>query len=383
MLNDNHSRQTPGIVRYSCGLLFMLFSFSYLFFLQGNVLAETQYIYSHGLTSYSILTGSIVITLILQIVQWVVERVLKFRSVCYALSYLPSFILLTFITSSEHSLLTTSAWMWLLPVLLVLSLVVPFVANRQSSSVDYQATSLANQLWKNHLLLFVLFLLCGTLSTTKDVYCYELKVERLIMEQDYEAATQVAPLSLKTTRRLTELRMFALSQQGLLAERLFDYPQYHGAAGLLCLTDTSADFRYPVQRICYRLGAIPDSKTIHNEIQYFQVMNRIDSLRTAVTQDYELCYYLLDKDLGAFAKKLPLYYPDSLTTQLPRAYREAVLYLARTTNKHFGYAIPPETESSYEQYLQLKNDHANALERKNQTHRQFGNTFWWYYEYGN
>jgi hypothetical protein len=379
MLNDNHPKQTSGIVRYSCGLLFMLFTFSYLFFLQGNVLAETQYIYSHGLTTYSILMGSVLITLILQTLQWIVGRVFKPHASFHVLSYLPSFILLAFVTSSRYSLITTAVWMWMLPFLLVFSLALLLILKSRFSTPNLHPASIATLLWKNHLVLFILFLLCGTVSTLKDVYCYELKAERLIMEQDYEAATQVAPLSLKTTRRLTELRMFALSQQEQLAERLFDFPQYHGAAGLLCLSDTSLLYRYPVQRICYRLGALPDSATIHSEIQYLQVMNRIDTLRTAVTQDYELCYYLLDKDLNSFAKKLPLYYPDAPTTPLPRAYREAVLYLTKTQKKHFKYTLSSE---AYEQYQQLKSEYTDAIEQKNQTRRQFGNTFWWYYEYG-
>ena len=51
----------------------MLFSFCYLFFLQGEILAEAQFVYSKGITSYNILIGAIIITVILQIVQWIVN----------------------------------------------------------------------------------------------------------------------------------------------------------------------------------------------------------------------------------------------------------------------------------------------------------------------
>ena len=36
----------------------MLFSFCYLFFLQGEILAEAQFVYSKGITSYNILIGA-------------------------------------------------------------------------------------------------------------------------------------------------------------------------------------------------------------------------------------------------------------------------------------------------------------------------------------
>ena len=62
-------QKTAGIIRYSCGILFMLFSFCYLFFLEGEILAEAQFVFSKGVTSYDIMTGAILITLVLQLVQ--------------------------------------------------------------------------------------------------------------------------------------------------------------------------------------------------------------------------------------------------------------------------------------------------------------------------
>ena len=68
---NSNRQKTAGPIRYSCGILFILFSFCYLFCLQGEILAEAQFVYSKGVTSYNILIGAIVISVVLQIIQWV------------------------------------------------------------------------------------------------------------------------------------------------------------------------------------------------------------------------------------------------------------------------------------------------------------------------
>lgn len=384
--NNNIAKQTMGIVRYSCGLLFMLFCFCYLYFLQGDLLAEAQFVSSHGLTTYSILIGSLTVTIVLQVLQWLVGHLLKFNGRYYSLSYFPSLQCLSMLTSLRQDAaghFTFGVWLWLCPALLVAYLLLVIFLRKVRYGEEQEETQ--SLLWQNYLILFVMILCCGATSQTREVYHYELKTERLIMAHSYDEAADVANTSLKTSRRLTELRMFALAQQGLLAENLFDYPQYDGADGLLSISDTDSVYRYPALRICHKLGAIPDYKTIRTTRHYLRILNSKENLRTPVTQDYYLCYLLLQKDLKAFAKVLPQFYPDTVTTaqQLPRAYREAILYINKNKARKMPYSIDSETAARYDEYQRMKADIADDLERTNLTRRAFGNTFWWYYEYQN
>jgi len=363
----------------------MLFSFCYLYFLEGDLLAEAQFVFSHGLTTYSILVGSVTLTVVLQFVQWIISLLFKFSWQCYALSYFPSLLGLAILTDQSKDTImhfSLGAWIWLGPLLLVLYvLLVCLIRNLHLGDAGGDIKPL---LWRNYLILFVMLLGCGAVSPTKDVYCYELKTERLVMEKDYEGAARVADRSLAASRRLTELRMFALSKQDRLSECLFDYPQYYGAAGLLSIADTSSLYRFGPISICYSLGAIPDTNTIRSTRQYLMVMNRVDSLRTAATQDYYLCYLLLDKNLRAFTENLRKYYREDSNSCLPRAYREAVLYINNVygkKNRPLDYAIDSETVQRFEQYRQRKAEIADERERFNLMRREFGNTFWWYYEF--
>lgn len=363
----------------------MLFSFCYLYFLEGDTLAEAQFVFSHGLTTYSILAGAIMLTLVLQFVQWLICQVFRFPREYYALSYFPSLLSLAMLTDLSWKAVqyySFGKWIWLGPLLLAFFVLLVFLIRKTRRGDDDNDTR--SLLWRNYLLLFLQLVGCGAVSNTKDTYSYELLTERFVMEQDYEAATKVADRSLVTSRRLTELRMFALSKQGRLPDCLFDYPQYDGAEGLLSIADTSALHRFGPLSICYSLGAIPDKKTIHSAGQYLMVMNRVDSLRTAATQDYYLCYLLLDKNLRAFSENLKKYYREDTTTYLPRAYREAVLYINNVYRKKMhplDFAIDTETAQRFSQYIQRKAEIADERERINLTRREFGNTFWWYYEY--
>ena len=73
----------------------------------------------------------------------------------------------------------------------------------------------------------------NSIANTKDVYHYRLKAERCLVEGQDSLALQVGAKSLQADRSLTAMRMFALSRENLLGEKLFDFPQYNGSQGLL------------------------------------------------------------------------------------------------------------------------------------------------------
>lgn len=396
--NNTYHQKTAGIIRYSCALLFMLFTFCYLYFLQGEILAEAQFVYSHGITTYNILVGAIIITGVLQIVQWVMSLITRLPAWAHALTYIPSMLLLAILTALDRDSIACfsfGAWVWIAPLVLFGYILLAILANHITIGHDEDGLfHVKSQVYPNYIILFILILCVGAIPKSTDVYHFELKTERLILEGSYADASSVGQRSLFTSPRLTQLRMYALSKQGQLAERIFDYPQYYGSRGLLDVTDTLPTYRFSPQRICHYLGA-HCHPSIHSANRFYQLL-LADSLWNENTVDYYLCSLLLDKKLNAFCRELPRYYNLSDTIPhaydgLPRAYREALLTASVPAHAIEGKIVigsdtlatlaDAEMIASLHDYMERKKELTDPTERANRTHREFGHTYWWYYDY--
>lgn len=418
-MNYNRARRqkTAGVIRYSCGILFALFSFVYIYFLQGDVMAVAQHVFSHGITHYSFLCGAIIVTGVLLVLQWIVAVVTKLPPRWYALSFVPSFLLLAIVTDfNRHNIhqFTFGHWLWIAPLVLILFVAcVLLVKSAEKSVFSRFMRELPALLWPNYLVLFACIVLLGLTHSADDVFMYELKTERLILQHRYDEASRVGLKSLEISPRLANLRMHALSMTGQLGECLFDYPQPFGENGLINLTDTDQTYeRFTTRQLCLSLGAVP-AHSVSTTARYLQLLQRWqqqwadslalirqtdsvylatnDSLRQRHewkealirrqmrrTADYVLCAQLLRHDLQAFVATLPLHYhlsdsDETVKASLPRAYREALAQAA-------PLLADTATLAQRRRYVQMRDTLADPLVRHNLTRRQFGKTFWWHYD---
>ena len=393
--NQSHKQNTAGIIRYSCSILFMLFSFCYLYCLKGEILAEAQFVYSKGVTTYNLLVGAIVVTLILQTIQWVVDLLLRLPARWHAMSYVPSMLMLAMLSDVNQETIghfSFGEWAWIAPLVFILYGGMVVLLKRWNN--DDKIQEIRALLYPNYMTLFVLMLAVGAIPQSSDVYHFELKAERLILNGDYEGAAQVGKNSLRTSARLTQLRMYALSRQGLLPECIFEYPQYYGTQGLLDVNDTLYFDRISAEDICLHLGALC-GKSIHNTHRYLEVMLS-DSIWNDHTADYYLCSLLLDRKLNEFRQHLPLYYnladsvPDAYN-RLPKAYLEALMLMGNRDAVLQGkLLIGKDTLATltnndmvarFRDYTERQREWTDSTERVNRMHREFGNTYWWYYDY--
>ena len=418
--NNPRHQQTAGIVRFSCSLLFLLFSFCYLFFMQGELLAEAQYVFSEGLTHYNILVGAIISPIVLQVVQMLVAWIVRLPSRFHALSYFPSFLALAVLTDLSRERLAEESfapWTWWIPILLVVWILLVFVLRQweRYGSLAEASKDFGAILWPNYLVLFAMILFCGLTNRADDVFLYELKAERLILEQRYEEAAQVAINADATSPRLNNLRHFALAKMGHenLPERMFLYPQPYGVEGLLVLSDTTSHLeRLTVTDITARLGAHTDAldmpverflqKALHLQQAHLDSLLAVDSLYLAnandsirhqhagavgtlrrhvrTTADYRLCALLLKKDLPQFVAEIPEFYPqvedtlDEVRASLPLAYRQALAIMApqltdsTTLHQYYDYAAMLDTLST-------------PRSRRNLSLYEHGRNYWWYFEF--
>lgn len=395
--NNPNRQKTAGIIRFSCGILSFVFSFCYLYFLQGEILAEAQYVYSGGITTYSLLAGAIIIPVVLQVLQWIVSKFSQLPPRWYALSYLPSMLALAMITDVNRATIihfSFGDWVWVAPAVIVAYIIAVVIIKRVNTGYNIVPHDVWSQAFPNYIILVAFVVTVGSIPNSSDVYHFELKSERLILEKNYEEATKVGYKSLQASARLTQLRMYALAKQGELTDRLFEYPQYYGSQGLLDVTDSQPDYRFTYQNICLYLGALC-GKSIKSTDRYYQIMFA-DSIWNQHTADYYLCSLLLDKRLDDFQHELSRFYnlSDSIPgayDALPRAFREALLVIGQPEAAMQGsIVIDNDTLATlsdatlvkqFNEYNELKSQQLDPVERVNYTHRQFGKTFWWYYDY--
>ena len=66
------------IMRVMCAILFLVFTFSYLFYYQADILAVGQHVLSKGQTRYDRTIGALLITTVLYMVQLVVLAITKY-----------------------------------------------------------------------------------------------------------------------------------------------------------------------------------------------------------------------------------------------------------------------------------------------------------------
>lgn len=378
-------------VTWSCRLLFSAFTFIYLYSFQGEVLSVAQHVFSGGQTSYSLFAGAVIITAILTALQWIVSRLSAMPLVCHAVTYLPSFLILSILTSVNNETyrhFSLGAWTWIAPLLIAAYVTAALLLHRHLTARHGGTASadIAPFLWPNYLILLLMILVSGSIPSTTDVYYYEIKTERLISEGRYEEALLVGRKHLNTNRRLTQLRMYALARTGQLPDKLFAYPQPYGSEGLLILSDTSSVHRVTSADIRHWLGDTLSAPHM-SAAAYFNRQHHADTVRTSALADYYLCALLLDKNLDQFALSIADRYTP--TDTLPAVYSQAVVLSEHlfgnadtTGNVQNQLRADSLTLARYRDYCNMRDAITSEPQRSNLTRRKFGDTYWWYYDFG-
>jgi len=190
------------------------------------------------------------------------------------------------------------------------------------------------RIWQYALTVAVLMIIIGIAINSNDVGTYTRRVSVYLSEGNYAKALEVGQRSDKSDRHLMLLRMEALHHEHLLGERLFTYP------------------------------IVGDGRSLISK-----------------GGDYELCAYLIDKDLRKFAAALPKYY--AINNQLPRHYREALVCY---NHKHSDPVIDYHDnvmETDYKDMQQQKKAYKDPKARQVALSRNYEGTYWYYFDFLN
>ena len=371
-----------SLVRWTCAIVFMLFSFLWLYGFEADVLAAFQHVVSEGRTEYHPLLGAVLITLALQALQLLVHALLRLTNRGHALTYFPSMLALALISAISTDIAESYDWgFWWILVPLVLAgwvfvcLVVRYIQNVEPDK--HLMVFLSRPMWINMLVLSVMMVMVAAVSNTNAVFHYRMKAEACLLRGDYEGALDAGWESLESDADLQMIRMYAMARRGELGQRLFHYPIVGGSSMMLPTSGATSFVRYPVDSLYRSFGARPARQILPTT--YLKALPA-----TSMSKDYQLCGLLIDRKLDDFVSLLlsSSSSGDSLdTARLPLHYREALTLYNHLRRHPVLIYRNPVMEEDFRNLQELERKYPDATERQGKVEDLYGLTYYYYYKY--
>ena len=362
-----------------CGILFCVFSFTYLYVFERDVVESLHFSLAHGMTHYSPLPTAIVITLLLLVLRWLTGWAVGLKGKVRALSYFPSFLVLAALTNVGRGIYMESYhtnWLWLLPLLLFLFVLVATALKKLLRVLQMEESNPFALMNSNIVIMFALSIMTVSIGNHDGMFHYELAAEHSILSGEYAKALDVGKKSQSASRTLTALRAYAMSRTGTMGERLFEYPQPYGSEGLFFIEDSLLTFRYTNDSIFALLGVTPANGRLTPEF-----LRRVcyDGSAKYTALDYYLSSLLLEKQTDKFIKAVDdlVLYPDSL----PRHYKEAIAAYQVDHPKSEPIISDSLMLERYVGYRQAADSVSVHQELMRAFRKEYSGTWWWYKDF--
>ena len=363
-------------IRIICASLFAAFSFLYIYMLQGELLALVQDHLAQGQTSNNTFVTALLVTSLLMVLQFILNKGGRLHGRYEAISYLPSCMLLPLLTKVDNTF--AYAWMQWGATLGVVAGIYVLAVWVDRNSLQTSDSKFLNLLVPNMGVMALMFVLSGWYGNDAPAQQMELAAWKYTHSERYDDVLGIGRHSDECNADLTALRNLALAKTGQLGDRLFAYPQPYASAGLMMN-------RYNIQTPSYGAKAYYDALGAHpyggeSDINFYQrMMVKTDS---AIYRELYLSALLLEKDLTTFVAQTA---GQGITTA-PQHYQEAwVIYNEQHPFTPVDLAIDSLVVQRYRKYLSLREAHADNPEMvmRSLCKRQLGDTYWYYYDFVN
>ena len=222
----------------------------------------------------------------------------------------------------------------------------------------------------------VMALVVCALGNSDRTFHFRMRMEECMVKGNFAEATQVGVKEAATDSSLTMLRVWALSENHMLGDRLFSSPLVGGSDAMLP-NGASVKLMMADERKLYaHLGVVFIQKM--RPRVYLETLHKAHRA-TAAAHDWLLCAYLLDRDLNQFVRHLAKYYP--INEQLPKHYKEALIIYNHTTSHPLISYYNNVKEADYDDFQDLGDKYGNKRERYTALRDKYGDTYWFYYHY--
>lgn len=368
-------------IRVVCAIVFVLFSWCWIYYFQHDILAMAQHVLSGGLTHYNRLVGAIVITVTLLLLQRLVYKLTRLGKSFYALTFFPSMLTLGMITNivpDPNGGINHQFPGWVGIILLLVWGGATYMATKlQELDDDTNLNIFSHSMWVNMLIMVFMIMITAGIGNTNAVFHYRMKAENCLLHGDIDGALTAGKKSLECDENLVMLRMQALARKGELGEKLFEY-KVCGTSKTILPTDSNTNLLlYPVDSIYKFFKAVPAYKM--EPMHYLELVQRRDSVPRKIVIDYLLSGYLIDKKIDAFVRDLGKYY--LLNDSLPKHYREAMVLYTHLRSKPFAVYRNTVMDEDYANFRELRSKYPRKMEQKGKVEEQYFGTYWYYYWY--
>ena len=365
-------------IRIICAVLFATFSFLYILMLQGELLALVQDHLAQGQTSNNTFITALIITSLLMVLQFLLNKAGQLHGRYEAFSYLPSCVLLALITKVDSTF--SYSWMQWVMALVVVAVIYLLISWISSNTFQPRDVKFLRQFTPNLGVFTLLFLFTGWYGNNAPAGQMELAAWKYTHAEQYDKVLEVGKRSDDCNVELTALRNLALAKTGQLGTRLFAYPQPYGSNGLLMNRYNMQTPSYGAKEYYNALGATPYGGESATDF-YKRMMLKTDS---AIYRDMYLSALLLDKDLATFATCTAGDRQDvEGFSDAPVHYQEAwMIYNEQHPFTPIAFVPAEAVSQRYHDYLTLREAHASdPVVMQNFCKRQFGDTYWYYYDF--
>ena len=385
-MRNSEEKRLQRVVAPVCATLFAVFAFLFVAVYQAPLLEAFYNEVATGKLDYNPwLVGAIISSLLTILALWL-NRFAKLRREWTALAYLPSALLLAFITDVDRRLYTggslPSSWIFIFASGLLVYGFFAFILRRILFEKIKDVTMATNRvLWRNVMSMVVLICIVGTLSNGNGDFKRETLMMSHLNNGDTVKALRVGKTSLEASRELTVLRSYILAAGNGLGEHLFEYPQFYATDGLLPAMQRTSPL--VPDSVYSMLGATPVDG--ESSAHFLRRIAHADST-TNVAKDYYLASLLLEKRLIEFKDEALSMYGVNSVDSLPKHYREALMLYADIADS--TEVLPfemddAEMRATLDELRAEESMHDDAFIRGNYVRRKFGRTYWWYFLYSN
>lgn len=377
------------MVNIICGLFFVAFCFTFLFFFQRDYIAFVQHYYSGGRNVIHNSTIPLIITVALSSLPVLLHRYFHLPIRLRAFNWMPSFLLLGFVCSFQMGKFTagmhSSGYIFFILATLVFGFAYYVALSIQESRSEN--ASLSTFAWPNLLILNIGMMLTCYASNTNESLHHDLCLERAIGEERWDDALQDVAENQNPTRLHTAFCAYALCRKDSLGECFFRFANREGSSAFLPLPKDS--LRPWNITASYRdlLGAMP--ATDMNATDYLEYLAK-DTFATSHVPDFLMVSYLLDENLQQFACTLSKYYPpkDTLThiydpaDCLPRNFAEG-LYLYTINTVSPKVCLQDSLMAiDYQEFDSLSSIPTLTVEdRKKACQEKYQSSYWYYLKF--